>query len=82
MKIYLYPGDKNLILADGRWHDNAKRISRGIISLHGDKYGTYTVSCGADSDFSYTGCFYPDPVTMDQAKDRVDQLIHSNKIYL
>lgn len=40
-----------------------RNIRRGKIYLHDEKGFTYTVSCGASSERSHTGCFFGDTTT-------------------
>lgn len=43
---------------------------------------SYTVSAGANSDFSYTGGWFPDVVTdIETAQQRVDELYNTKKLF-
>ena len=41
----------------------------------------YVVSAGAHSDFSYTGGFYPETPTFEEAMEKVDDLYEKGKLF-
>ena len=50
------------------------KSGRGIIYLHDDEHFNFTASFGANSDDSYSGCFFGhDGMTLDLAKKRLDE---------
>lgn len=41
----------------------------------------YCVSAGANSEYSYSGCFYPEQLTFQETMNRVDQLYQQGKLF-
>ncbi|GAB6119606.1 hypothetical protein [Dysgonomonas termitidis] len=54
----------------------SRKCRRGKIYVIDRKNFTYTFSCGADSDYSFTGCFFgcSKITTVEQAMNVVDQI--------
>lgn len=59
------------------WAKEFKRTGKPVIVYLQDAGSfTFTVSAGANSDYSYTGCFYQSPVkTVEQAQQILDEYI-------
>lgn len=54
----------------------SRKCKRGKIYVIGKAPFTYTFSCGAGSDYSFTGCFYgcSKITTVEQAMEAIDKI--------